>query len=195
MNPREELLGRVVAHLSEHGVGNTSLRGLAERVGTSHPMLLYHFGSREGLLTAVVETTWARQPEELAALLTDETDPLQAARALWHRLADEAAVWGPLLFECAAAAMQGGAWASRLRDWVEAWNQVLTEVFVRAGHRPEDAARTARTALALARGALFELCFTGDRAAADELIDTFLSSAAELDGGGQAGPVSTASSS
>ncbi|WP_147916368.1 TetR/AcrR family transcriptional regulator [Ruania zhangjianzhongii] len=195
MSPREELLGRVVAHLAEHGVGDTSLRTLAERVGTSHRMLIYHFGSRDGLLTAVVASTWARRPQDLEALLTREADPLGAARALWQRLADEASLWGPLFFECAAAAMQGRAWASTLRDWVAAWNEVLTEVFLRAGHRPEQAARNARTALALARGALFELCLSGDRVAADELIEGFLSTADHLDGGGHGGQVSTASSS
>lgn len=165
MRPREELLRRVVAHLAEHGIGDTSLRTLADRVGTSHRMLIYHFSSREGLLTAVVETTWARRPEDLAALLKDAANPL------WHRLAAEASVWGPLFFECAAAAMQGRAWASPLRSWVEAWDRVLTELFLRAGYPHARASSTGRTALALARGALFELCLTGDRAAADDLIE------------------------
>lgn len=195
MSPREELLSRVVAHLTEQGVGDTSLRTLAAHVGTSHRMLIYHFGSREGLLTAAMENAWASRAEDLAALLAETRDPLGATRVLWHRLADESSIWGPLFFECAAAAMQGRAWASRLHEWGAAWNQVLTEAFRRAGYQPALAARTTRTALALARGALFELCLTGDRIAADEIIETFLTTAEEFDGGGRAGQASTASSS
>ena len=195
MSAREELLSRVVAQLTEHGIGDTSLRGLADRAGTSHRMLIYHFGSREGLLTAAMESAWASRAEELAGILTTTNDPLDATRALWHRLADEASVWGPLFFEYAAAAMQGKAWASGLHEWGAAWNQVLTEAFRRAGYRPDLAARTTRTALALARGALFELCLTGGRAAADELVEAFLATAAEVDGAGRRGQSSTASSS
>ena len=50
--PREELLGKAIGWFAEHGVGETSLRTLAEGIGTSHRMLIYHFGSREGLLAA-----------------------------------------------------------------------------------------------------------------------------------------------
>ena len=52
---RDALLARCVTWFADHGVGDTSLRTLADGVGTSHRMLIYHFGSREGLLAAVVE--------------------------------------------------------------------------------------------------------------------------------------------
>ena len=41
-------------YVAEHGVGDLSLRGLAAALGTSHRMLSYHFGSREGLLIEVI---------------------------------------------------------------------------------------------------------------------------------------------
>ncbi|MEZ5140174.1 MAG: hypothetical protein R2711_15805 [Acidimicrobiales bacterium] len=43
---RRELLDRVLAHVAEQGLSDRSLRDLATAVGTSHRMLLYHFGSR-----------------------------------------------------------------------------------------------------------------------------------------------------
>ena len=52
---RDQLLTRTVEYFATHGVADTSLRRLAEEIGTSHRMLLYHFGSREGLLSAVVD--------------------------------------------------------------------------------------------------------------------------------------------
>ena len=51
--PRERLLDAAIEHFGRHGIGDTSLRGIAEAVGTSHRMLIYHFGSREGLLAEV----------------------------------------------------------------------------------------------------------------------------------------------
>ena len=47
------LLDAAIDHSGRNGIGDTSLRGIAEAVGTSHRMLIYHFGSREGLLAEV----------------------------------------------------------------------------------------------------------------------------------------------
>jgi AcrR family transcriptional regulator len=45
---RERLLAGRSRTSSEHGVGEISLRAMAAALGTSHRMLIYHFGSREG---------------------------------------------------------------------------------------------------------------------------------------------------
>jgi AcrR family transcriptional regulator len=52
---RERLLAAAVDHAMRDGIADLSLRELAAAIGTSHRMLLYHFGSREGLLIAVVQ--------------------------------------------------------------------------------------------------------------------------------------------
>ena len=52
---RQELLDAVVEEFAARGIGDRSLRDVAAAVGTSHRMLLHHFGSREGLLLAIVE--------------------------------------------------------------------------------------------------------------------------------------------
>src|SRR4051812_36509288 len=55
VEPREELLARVLEHVRADGVSpRLSLRQLASEIGTSHRMLCYHFGSRDGLLAAVL---------------------------------------------------------------------------------------------------------------------------------------------
>ena len=43
------LLRAAIGHLAEHGLGGATLRGIASAIGTSHRMLIYHFGSRDGL--------------------------------------------------------------------------------------------------------------------------------------------------
>src|SRR5262249_4478203 len=63
---RDRLLGAAVRHAMDWGIADLSLRQLAAAIGTSHRMLLYHFGSREGLLIAV---TRAVEEQHRTALL------------------------------------------------------------------------------------------------------------------------------
>ena len=91
--PRDELLARAVAWFGEHGVGDTSLRTLAAGIGTSHRMIIYHFGSREGLLGAVVEAVEQAEHAALLELMASDLDPYEAGWAFWERVADRAAVF------------------------------------------------------------------------------------------------------
>ncbi|WP_131810861.1 TetR/AcrR family transcriptional regulator, partial [Mycobacterium intracellulare] len=52
---RRQLLDALVTEFATGGIGDRSLRAVADAVGTSHRMLLHHFGSREGMLVAIVE--------------------------------------------------------------------------------------------------------------------------------------------
>ena len=45
-DPRRRLLERAIDHVAAHGIADLSLRRLAEALGTSHRMLIHHFGSR-----------------------------------------------------------------------------------------------------------------------------------------------------
>ena len=166
---RDELLARCVAWFAEHGVGDTSLRTLAANVGTSHRMLLYHFGSREGLLAAVVGSVEQAERDLLQRQLRDADDPYAAGLAFWAHVADAAATFAPLYFELAGHAMQGQPWAGRLRAWLTSgWAEALTDLWMRLGRPADEAAELARVNLAVVRGLLFDLALTGDRAAADE---------------------------
>lgn len=170
-SPREELLERVITWFAGNGVGDTSLRAVAAAVGTSHRMLNYHFGSREGLLGAVVEEVERRERAVLEELLAAPGDPYDAALAFWEHVADAAQTFAPLFFELSGQAMQGKAWAAPLRTWLtDGWTGVLLEVYVRAGYPAGEAEQQARVALAVTRGLLFELALTGDRQAVDEAM-------------------------
>jgi AcrR family transcriptional regulator len=54
---RERLIDAAVRLFGEHGVGATSPRMLTETAGTNIAAVNYHFGSKEGLLRAVVDHT------------------------------------------------------------------------------------------------------------------------------------------
>ena len=75
---RERLLAAAVRHALDAGIADLSLRQLAAAIGTSHRMLLYHFGSREGLLVAV---TQAVEEQQRAALLDSGVGPQNARRS------------------------------------------------------------------------------------------------------------------
>jgi AcrR family transcriptional regulator len=51
---RAELLDRVIDTIATSGLGARSLRNLADAAGTSHRVVLHHFGSRDELLVAIV---------------------------------------------------------------------------------------------------------------------------------------------
>ncbi len=175
MTAREELLSRAMDRFAEHGVGDTSLRALAAGLGTSHRMLIYHFGSREGLLTAVVERVERRERDLLTTLLSGTDDPYRAGLRFWSQVADTAETFAALYYELAGHAMQGQPHAAALRDWLaRGWTDALAGLFAAAGHPPARATRLARMSLAMARGLLFDLAITGDRKAADRAMKEFV---------------------
>ena len=184
--PRERLLEAAVDHFGRHGIGDTSLRGIAEAVGTSHRMLIYHFGSREGLLAEVTRTVEARQRAVMAATYDTDLPPLEAAAKYWDETVEATLRYGPLFFELAAHAMQGKEHAASLREeLIAAWLPQVTEL-CRALGIPDDQAEThARLALGAARGLLLDLLISGEReevARAADLLNRLLLMSAEQGG-------------
>jgi AcrR family transcriptional regulator len=161
---RAALLQAVIESVGRHGLGSRSLRDLAADAGTSHRMLIHHFGSREGLLVAIV-TEVERQQRELMQTLPSE--PAVALPAMWQRLADPA-MWPfeRLFFECYARGCQGEAPFDRVvtalvDDWLA--------VFPRGVSRD-----AARLGLAVVRGLLLDLVATEDRRGVDRALQQFV---------------------
>jgi AcrR family transcriptional regulator len=63
------------------GLGNLSLRALARELGVSPRMLLYHFGSRDGLVDATIAETGRRLGTEAASLQGSLHDVVHASWA------------------------------------------------------------------------------------------------------------------
>jgi AcrR family transcriptional regulator len=172
--PREDLLEKAIAYFVAHGVGDTSLRTLAAEIGTSHRMLIYHFGSREGLLTAIVSSFWHGQQAVLDQLTgADPGDPRGNAWRMWEVMVEGSAIT-PLVFELSAPAMQEAPWTASFREGTAAWVRQISAHLVAYGEPPARAEALARAAMAVVRGALWELAITGDRAAADLAVRTVL---------------------
>jgi AcrR family transcriptional regulator len=169
---RERLLAAAVRHALEHGIADLSLRQIAAAIGTSHRMLIYHFGSREGLLVAV---TQAVEEQQRAALLQVELTPHEARRS-WQRLSDPR-MWPQerLFFELYSLALRGRPGTEGFLDGiVESWVAPVAAALGQAGVDERTARADARLVVAVVRGLLLDLVATGDRAAVTEAFERFL---------------------
>ena len=178
---RERLLAAAMDYVAEHGVGDLSLRGLAAALGTSHRMLSYHFGSREGLLIEVIRTVEAQQRAGLATLLLDENaSPAEVMRRAWQGVADPA-LWPNerLYFEIYTQALQGHPHAQPLLDGiVDLWVEPLARILVAEGRTEAEARAEARLGVAVTRGLLLDLLATGDREAVDAAMERYIAAMA-----------------
>ncbi len=166
---RQSLLTDAVEHFAKNGIGDASLRSIAGSIGTSHRMLIYHFGSREGLLAEVVRTVEQQQRDLLATLSRTDRPIAEQADEFWRRVTEAALIYGPLFFELSAHAMQDLPHTEALKgDLISVWLPPLIDLCVRAGIPPDEAPAYARLGLAASRGLLFDLLLTGDRVGVDE---------------------------
>src|SRR3954464_7887857 len=142
MNRREELLDGVTDHVLEHGLIGLTLRPVAAAIGTSDRMLIYHFESRDALVSAVV----ARAPERAIA----EVEALPAAPSvrsavnrLWAAYRVEP-LHGCLDVYCQAAAtglIGHEPYLTDARESNERWAEALRAYFRRSGAPPRRVAR------------------------------------------------------
>ena len=155
------------------GIADLSLRELAAAIGTSHRMLLYHFGSREGLLAAVtiaVEEAERATLREVGAVSADD------ARRFWAHYSDPG-LWPQerLFFELYAHALLGRPGTEGfLEAAIEPWISAITEELAKAGTDGTTARAEARLAVAVTRGLLLDLLATGDRAGVTEAFERYL---------------------
>jgi AcrR family transcriptional regulator len=165
---RRQLLDALVEEFAAGGVGDRSLRDVAAAVGTSHRMLLHHFGSREDLLVAIVEEVERRQMGLMPEL---PTNPAEGFAAMWADLRrPELRQLERLFFECYSRAAQGEKPFTRMVPGaVDGW---LREVQT-AADVSYDAAM-ARLGLAVTRGLLLDLVATEDEAGVDAAANAFV---------------------
>ena len=175
---RDRLLAAAVDYVLANGLSNLSLRELAATIGTSHRMLIYHFGSKEGLLVAVIRRVEAAQREFFAQLIQAQPDlsPGEGVRAMWRHFTDpQLAPHERLFFEIYAAALQGRPGTTGLlEDVVDAWIDPVAAYSMERGVPAEAARADARLGVAVVRGLLLDLLATGNRAAVDAALERYI---------------------
>jgi AcrR family transcriptional regulator len=127
---RGALLDSVTDHALEHGLIGLSLRPVAAAVGTSDRMLIYHFGTRDALVSAVVERTNERAMAAVRDLpgapsvrsgvnrlwAAYQTEPLNSCMDVYCQAAATGLI-GREPYRTDARA-SGELWAATLRDYL-----------------------------------------------------------------------------
>jgi AcrR family transcriptional regulator len=162
----QELLERAYRYALDHGLAELSLRPLAAAIGSSPRVLLFLFGSKEGLIRALLARA---RTDELAVLEQvpggGQADLASIVRTTWEWLVAER--HRPLLtlwLEAYARSLiePDGPWSGFAQQTVEDWLTLLAGAHDRPKRnwRAEVAERT--LALSVLRGALLDLLATGD---------------------------------
>jgi len=169
---RARLCEQAADYVLAHGLGDLTLRPLARALKTNARMLVYHFGSREGLMREVLRCVREREDARIQAWFqagkTARTLP-QFLRWLWRRFATtrtRPAI--RLLFELYALALRNPRkYPGVLEDPLSHWQKVV----VRTGVSGKPNVVEATLLLAATRGLLLDFCATGDRARVERAIE------------------------
>ena len=171
---QQELLERAYAYSLTHGLADLSLRPLATAIGSSPRVLLFLFGSKDGLIRALLARARSDELELLQRTEQRYDEPpglTVIARELWTWLA--APERRPLMTFWVEAygrslVAPDGPWADFARSTVDDWLELL-----RASDPDQTEAR--RTAvLAMLRGALIDLLATGDLDRTTAAVEDYL---------------------
>lgn len=172
---KEALVDSLVAYLLEHGLSDLSLRPLAAATGTSARLLIYHFESKEGLLTEVLESMQARLRQSLSQLLERKSANEQAKppiRRLWDwAIAGKNYPYLKLLYELQILAIQNpAAYAQYLQRNAASWSDLVLALLPAQDRDPV----FATLCIAVFDGLFIELMGTGDRRRTTQAMDRFI---------------------
>lgn len=170
---KAELLEATYRYALAHGLHDLSLRPLAADIGSSPRVLLYLFGSKEGLVRALLARA---RTAELTALddiraAAGPADLRTAAATLWRWLtAPRHRALLTLWTDAYARSLVDptGPWAGFARQTVDDW----LAVFDRLAGDHDPAERT--LLLAVLRGALLDILATSDIARATDAVSRHL---------------------
>jgi AcrR family transcriptional regulator len=154
---RDELLEATVGYLLQNGVVDLSLRPLAAAIGTKARLLIYHFGSRDALVSAALSRVLGGVQQEFVGMLT--AAPLgRALVAFWNLATGKSrAQHLRLIFEVNGLAMRNEAYRRYLRGSLESWRALVAQRL-----RPRNES-LATLVVATVDGLLLDYAATGDR--------------------------------
>lgn len=171
---KDALIESIVGYLLEHGLANLSLRPLAEAVGTSARLLVYHFESKERLLGEVLEAMQARLRQSMAELLERQSSkpPEQPLKLLWRwAIADDNSPYLTLIYELQIlAARNPETYAQYARRSTAHWMDFIFSMLPASRRDPAFATLCG----AVFDGLFIEFMATGDRKRTTRAIDRFV---------------------
>ncbi|GAA3590593.1 TetR/AcrR family transcriptional regulator [Kribbella ginsengisoli] len=163
-----ELLELAYAYSLTHGLADLSLRPLATAIGSSPRVLLFLFGSKDGLIRALLTRARSDELVLLQKITSQYAEPPGldvVARELWTWLAaEERRPLMKLWVEAYGRSLVApdGPWSDFARSTVEDWLDLFKSVQPGKDTKAAQARRTG--VLAVLRGGLLDLLATGDTA-------------------------------
>lgn len=176
---RSDVLDRISSYVVKHGLTGLSLRPLARSVGLSPRTLLYHFGSKEAIVMAVLERIRAQQQVVFDQLRRSElSTPTAICKAAWEYMTTlEILPMLRLFFETYALALRSPQrFPGFLKGAVEDWLIFLATPHLAAGASRKRARTVATVVLAGYRGFMLDFVATGDRARIGAAVDAWADS-------------------
>jgi len=176
---REDLLDASIDYLLERGVADLSLRPLAAKVGSKARLLVYHFGSKEALVTEAMIVVRDRVQQTFASLVEEGRDrkPSQIMQAFWDwATSKEHERYLRLFFEVHGLALQKPKRYGRyLEGSVSSWVEMMASVLPVA-LRPATRRALATLAVSTVLGLLFDYLSSGDKKRIGEALAQFANS-------------------
>lgn len=172
---REELEEAIVSYVLAHGIADLSLRPVAEALGVSTYSLIYHFGSKEGLI-AVVLARIEEQERAMAAAWIAEPGSASLAAIMcryWAEwcLPDELAPYHRLFYEIYALSLQQPErFPGFLARGALPWLPFIRDAALRSGLGETEAQLVASLMASTVVGALLVLLGTGDKDTATRTV-------------------------
>jgi AcrR family transcriptional regulator len=179
---QQELLQRAYEYVLQHGLMTLSLRPLAQAIGSSPRVLLFLFGSKEGLVQALLARARAAELAFLAQLRRpDDFDSV--VRRVWQWLvAKEHRPMLVLWLETYAHSLVDpeGAYGQFALRTVDDWLELLATHQTPQHRRTRAGANERALALAVLRGAMLDLLASGDEVRTTALVEAHLSGIAAV---------------
>jgi AcrR family transcriptional regulator len=172
---RAELTEGALRYVLANGLVGLSLRPLAAALGTSDRMLIYHFGSKDALVTDVL----ARASEGLAGSLVEPAQPLggpgDLVRYAWDALTGQGADGTMRLYLelCVLSLREPGRWTAAQQRIREPWLELLRAALAELGVPPGRVPAVADLVLDTLDGLLLDRLVSPDPARADAAAEAF----------------------
>jgi AcrR family transcriptional regulator len=175
----QELLQLAYEYVLQHGLISLSLRPLAQAIGSSPRVLLFLFGSKEGLVQALLARARAAELAFLQQMrpTSAAVDFASVVRRVWQwLLAREHRPMLVLWLETYAHSLvePNGPHAHFARRTVEDWLELLAAHQTTQQRRSRAGATERALALAVLRGALMDLLATADEERTTALVEAHL---------------------
>lgn len=174
---RDQLLAATMAHVSETGLADFSLRSVAAGIGTSHRMLSHYFGSRAGLEAAIVKTATELMTAPLIAAGSDVADlsAVEQLHQIWEALTEPAVE--PMIrlyFDIANRAMHGDMIAVEAVETIrDHWAQTVSALGHHSGE-PEEQLLGAAVTSTFLKGLLLDRLAGANLAQVDASFERFV---------------------